>query len=122
MGFKVSQHAIFHSQARLLLEELSYIQISCWSRGAHRNPSENKLLLRQRVAFSNVTLGPISKNNTQLIEHEGVEMVPTWKLHTCLCFSLFGAGKYSAGYQKRNVDICRATKLSTIVCPTYKIC
>lgn len=47
--------------------------------------------------------------STQLIEHGEVELVPTWSLHSYVS-SLFGVGRYTEGYQKRNMGTNPATK------------
>lgn len=71
------------SQARLPVDGVGCIQLSCWPKESHRNPQNPRADAKTqgcslRADISTPLLRAIS---TQLTEN-GVEVVPTWNLHS----------------------------------------
>lgn len=86
--------------------------IELLAKGTHENPQTTKAVIRTRDCSLKTDMGsPLSRTTyTQLVEHGGVGGV--YMEPAPLCSSVSGAGRYLAGYQKRNVDTHSATRPS----------
>lgn len=113
--FTEYQLAISYSQARLPVQEMvafNWVAFN-WVAGqvcSMKIIKQPKMILRQKFAIGKLTVGSHSQGQHP---HNTMNLKKLiWSLHGALlpCSSLFGSGRYSAGYQKRNVDTITATK------------
>ena len=100
-GGMESQLAISCYQMRLPVAGLGCIQLSCWTGGYMEIPKEPRLLLRQWVSHCKLTVlphchGQYSYNSLNMEKS-------SWNLHRA-SIPMFGAGRYPARCQKRNVN------------------
>lgn len=109
-GFETSSD-ISYSQARLPVAGLSCIQLNLFSkRGSIEIYRHTKFMLRQRVALCKLTVGPHCQE-----QHPNNSL----KSNRCLLgvfismSSLFVMGRYSTGYQKRNMNTNPTTEALT---------
>jgi hypothetical protein len=69
-----------------------YIQFNCWTEGSYGNPQTTQAVVKT-TSFSPQQVPIAEYNIHRLIKHGG------------------GTGRYSSGYQERNINTSLATKL-----------
>jgi hypothetical protein len=72
-------------------------------------PKQPRLLLGQKVALHKLTVGLCYQGQ----QWTWKSWVDVWMETSLSCSNLLGAGRYSSGYRKRNVDTNPATKRLT---------
>ena len=96
-GYGVST-GVSRGQARLLLERLGCIQLSCWPRGSHENLETTQADAKTKGCSLKTAIGaPWPKTIfTQLIEHREVELVLPRNPHPYVRVSLVWEGTLQA--------------------------
>ena len=72
---------IFCTQARLPVEGMYYIQLSCWPRGFHGNSQATQADAKTNGSSAQAhSEASLWKTSIQLIEHGEAKLVPIWNI------------------------------------------
>lgn len=108
-----SELAIFDSQTRLSVSAWAALYWFLGQSCLLGIPKQPRLRLGQKIALWKMTIGPHCGGqdlyHTVLCEQREIELLPVRSLH----HYLFGKGRYSACYWRRNLDNNPVTKTST---------
>lgn len=100
------------------LEELGCTQLSCWPSGSHGNHQTTQADAKTKGCSLQSDSKTCRRGQHPRNSMHVIDLVPGVFI---LCSSLFGAGRYTAGYSKRNVYTKLATKpLTYITSPAAK--